>query len=111
MVHCNNEAVVNMWKKGTIHCPKVMALFACFIFVQNSITCTHVAIPSLMLSPVFRFTVSINLLWEQPPTRTLSVHGLEGLLSTINLEELLSPPGEHIMPKSEPYSSFVLSMQ
>ena len=47
MVHCDNSAVVNIWKKSITKCLEMMALGACFIFcvAQHNIhvLVTHVA--------------------------------------------------------------------
>ena len=47
MVHCDNSAVVDIWKKGTTKCPEVMALVRMLYFcaAQHNIhvLVTHVA--------------------------------------------------------------------
>ena len=47
MVHCDNSAVVDIWKKGTTKCPEVMALVCMLYFcaAQHNIDVlvTHVA--------------------------------------------------------------------
>ena len=47
MVHCDNSAVVDIWKKGTTNCPEVMALVRMLYFcaAQHNIhvLVTHVA--------------------------------------------------------------------
>lgn len=47
MVHCNNQAVVDIWEKGTINCPEVMALVCMLYFCAAQynicVLVTHVA--------------------------------------------------------------------
>ena len=44
LVHCDNQAVVDIWKKGTTNCPEVMALIRMLYYVQHNITYIHVLV-------------------------------------------------------------------
>ena len=47
LVHCDNQAVVDIWKKGTTNCPEVMALirmlYFCAVQYNIHVLVTHIA--------------------------------------------------------------------
>ena len=80
LVHCDNQAVVDIWKRGSTVCSQVMALVRMLYFCAaqhniHIITLMALTIALLMLSPISRYNIFTDLPRKQPTTQIPSVHG------------------------------------
>ena len=81
LVHCDNQAVVDIQKKGTAKCSEAMAIVCMLDFCAAQHTSPSKLIlwvlTTLLVMPssISRFTVSANSLWEQLPIQRPTFHG------------------------------------
>ena len=106
MVHCDNSAVVDIWKKGTTKCPEAMALVCMIYFCATQhnihVLVTHVAeTDNSIPDTLFRFQVqhfhklTLEAAANPDTISAWPIQLLRASSATTIPQEWLSPTTEH----------------